>query len=56
MDYEHGWAITGRHGIYCGWWHTRKEAIKAHTTALGKDWKACRMRGDRAAKIRINTL
>ena len=28
------WAIKGRHGIYCGTWLTRGEAIAAHTRML----------------------
>lgn len=53
---QKGWAITGVHGLYTGWWLTRKEAIKHHTMNLGETWEYCRSKGDRAVKIEIAVL
>lgn len=52
-EFNRGWAIVGNCGIYIGWWLTRREAIKQHTTDLGKSWSKCRSKGDRAVKIQI---
>ena len=53
---QKGWAITGVHGLYTGWWFTRKEAIENHTMSLGDTWGRCRRKGDRAVKIEIAVL
>jgi hypothetical protein len=50
---QKGWAIYGVHGLYIGWWVTREDAIKTHCQELGKDWKYCRSKGDRAVKVEI---
>ena len=47
------WAIIGQFGFYCGTQFTRKEMIKEHTDDLGKTWKYCRNKGDRAVKVVI---
>lgn len=53
MKKQLGWAIVGEHGLYAGWFHTKGDAIKEHCESLGKDWKYCRGKGDRAVKIEI---
>lgn len=47
------WAIVGVHGLYTGQWLTRRDAIEAHTEALGVTWAYCRKKGDRAVPIQI---
>lgn len=49
-----GWAIAYKQGMYVGWWHKKKEAIKAHCEALEKTWEECRKKGDRAVKVTIS--
>ncbi|MDW0189347.1 MAG: hypothetical protein QOA70_06815 [Nitrososphaeraceae archaeon] len=53
---QKGWAIDGDFGLYTGWWLTRSEAIKYHTSSLGKTWAQCRAKGDRVVKIEISYL
>ena len=60
---ETGWAIAWEHGLYIGWWLTRKEAIKYHTESkvfqnegISARWKRCYRNGDRAIKVRISQL
>jgi len=31
---KQGWAIIGEHGIYTGWWLTRRDAIAGHVSDL----------------------
>ena len=50
---RNGWAIIGRYGLYVGWDFTRRDMIKAHCSALGKEWNECRRDGDRCIKVRI---
>ncbi len=47
------WAITGKHGVYVGTWFRRKDAIVDHCEMLGKCWKTCRRKGDRAVKVKV---
>ncbi len=61
-----GWAIAGRLNnlknfppqsfIYVGVWHSRKEAVDAHIEALGKDWKYCLKKGDRAIRVKVEEI
>lgn len=51
-----GWAIEGTFGLYTGWWQTKKEAIAAHTAALGKSWYMCKQKGDSAVRIEIKIV
>jgi len=57
-----GWAIIGTCGFYIGWWHTRREAINAHTEDLYPEeyrtdaWRKCRAKGDRAVRVEIRAL
>lgn len=53
-----GWVIEGPRGIgfYTGWWLTRRNAIKDHCEALGKDWAHCKESGDRVVKVQILAL
>ena len=53
---EKFWAIHGEFGFYCGTFIMRKEAIEAHTAALGKDWAYCYAKGDRAVKVLISPM
>jgi hypothetical protein len=53
---QKGWAIYGEHGLYTGWEFTRTEAIQNHCKALGKDWRYCRRKGDRAVKVEITII
>ncbi len=63
MPTEKGWAIDGPHGLYVGWWLTRKAAIEEHVrhkVILGpsadpiKDiWKLCQKAGDRVVRVTI---
>ena len=61
---ESGWAITGRLGLYTGWWFTRRDAIRAHVhdklivpcpqfSTVQDAWKHCRKNGDRAVKVTV---
>lgn len=57
-----GWAIKGTHGLYVGWWQTRRDAISAHTGDLYPEeyrtdaWRICRAKGDRAVKVAIREI
>lgn len=53
------WAIQGRWQrgtpfLYCGTWHTRADAIAAHTAEKGCDWNSCRKNGDRAVRVEVS--
>ncbi len=47
------WAITGKFGLYAGTWFLRKNAIRSHIRQLGKEWKYCYRKGDRAIKVKV---
>jgi len=47
------WAITGNYGLYVGVWFNRFDAITHHADSLGKSWKQCYRRGDRAIKVNV---
>jgi hypothetical protein len=47
------WAIIGKHGLYCGTWRLRADAIAEHVWSKGRDWKSCRKTGDRAVKVTV---
>lgn len=63
MPKETGWAITGKYGLYIGWWQRRRDAIEAHVRdkvicGASKDpvndiWKMCQKNGDRAVKVTV---
>ena len=55
-DSEIMWAITGWAGLYVGTWLHRKDAIREHCEALGRDWRCCRRHGDRVVKVRVTIL
>ncbi len=48
------WAIHGKYGFYIGTWLTKHDAIQAHCEDLGKSWKYCKKKGDRAVKVLIS--
>jgi hypothetical protein len=48
------WAIAYGHGLYQGFWFTRKEAISGHCRDTGREWDYCRAeRGDRVVRVTI---
>lgn len=53
------WAIrgasrsSGEPYLYYGTFSTRTAAIRAHTEALGKTWRECRAKGDRAVRVKV---
>lgn len=53
---QKGWAIVGPYGLYVGWWLKRYEAIGHHKNALGRSWKECLKKGDRAVKVEIKIV
>ena len=50
------WAIIGTCGLYTGTWLYRRDAIEEHCEALGKNWKYCRRKGDKAVKVSLSIL
>lgn len=41
-----GYAIARGKRLYCGWNHTKKQAIWEHCYDLGKTWEECKKDGD----------
>ena len=56
MKTEIFWAITGKFGLYTGTWFIRHDAIVAHADALGRSWKQCYRKGDRAIKVNVTPV
>ena len=54
MKPEIMWAIVGVHGLYCGTWLRRKDAINQHCRDKGATWRHCRKRGDRAVRVVVS--
>jgi hypothetical protein len=44
---------SGKPFLYSGGHYQRKDAIREHTTNLGRDWKWCQKNGDRAVKCDV---